>query len=172
MNQYADIWNTKCQPIVFRYAEVLLTYCEAANELNGPSAQIYSYLNKVRERAGMPDVDQAKYNTKEKLRELIRRERAVEFAGEGLRRADILRWKDASGKMLAETVMNGTLERRVGTVSMDKNVAPGMRATINVNASDADKKIEDRRFKTTNRYLPIPQGARDANPQLTQNDGY
>ena len=68
--------------------------------------------------------------------------------------------------------MNGTLERRVGTVSMDKNVAPGMRATINVNASDADKKIEDRRFKTTNRYLPIPQGARDANPQLTQNDGY
>lgn len=55
---------------------------------------------------------------------------------------------------------------------MDKNVAPGMRATINVNASDADKKIEDRRFKTTNRYLPIPQGARDANPQLTQNDGY
>ena len=55
---------------------------------------------------------------------------------------------------------------------MDKNVAPGMRATINVNASDADKKNKDRRFKTTNRYLPIPQGARDANPQLTQNDGY
>lgn len=172
MNQYSNIWNTKCQPIVFRYAEVLLTYCEAANELNGPSAQIYSYLNKVRERAGMPDVDQAKYNTKEKLRELIRRERAVEFAGEGLRRADILRWKDASGKMLAETVLNGTLERRVGTVNMDKNLAPGERATINVNASAADKKIEDRKFKTTNRYLPIPQAAIEANQQLTQNDGY
>ena len=172
MNQYSNIWNTKCQPIVFRYAEVLLTYCEAANELNGPSAQIYSYLNKVRERAGMPDVDQAKYNTKEKLRELIRRERAVEFAGEGLRRDDILRWKDASGKMLAETVLNGTLERRVGTVKMDKNLAPGERATINVNASAADKKIEDRKFKTTNRYLPIPQAAIEANQQLTQNDGY
>lgn len=172
MNQYSNIWNTKCQPIVFRYAEVLLTYCEAANELNGPSAQIYSYLNKVRERAGMPDVDQNKYNTKDKLRELIRRERAVEFAGEGLRRADILRWKDANGKMLAETVMNGTLERRVGNVKMDKSLAPGERATIDVNASAADKKIEDRRFKTTNRYLPIPQAALDANPQLTQNDGY
>ena len=172
MNQYSNIWNTKCQPIVFRYAEVLLTYCEAANELNGPSAQIYTYLNKVRERAGMPDVDQAKYDTKDKLRELIRRERAVEFAGEGLRRADILRWKDASGKMLAETVLNGTLERRVGTVKMDKSIAPGERATIDVNASASDKKIEDRKFKTTNRYLPIPQGARDANPQLTQNDGY
>ena len=45
-------------------------------------------------------------------------------------------------------------------------------ATIKVNASAADKKIEDRVFKTTNRYLPIPQGARDANLQLKQNDGY
>lgn len=172
MNQYPDIWNTTCQPIVFRYAEVLLTYCEAANELNGPSAQVYTYLNMVRNRVGMPDVDEAKYNTKEKLRELIRRERGVEFAGEGIRRADILRWKDASGKMLAETLLNCTLERQVGTVSMDKSVAPGMRATINVNASAADKKIEDRVFKTTNRYLPIPQGALDANLQLKQNDGY
>ena len=120
----------------------------------------------------MPKVDEAKYNTKDKLRELIRRERSVELAGEGLRRADILRWKDANGKMLAETVMNGTLERRVGTVNMDASVDPGMRATINVNASAAEKKIEDRTFKTTNRYLPIPQGALDANQNLKQNDGY
>lgn len=172
MTQYADIWNTKCQPIVFRYAEVLLTYCEASNELNGPSAQVYAYLNKIRQRAGMPKVDEAKYNTKDKLRELIRRERSVELAGEGLRRDDILRWKDSSGKMVAETVMNGTLERRMGTVNMDATVDPGMRATINVNASAEEKKIEDRTFKTTNRYLPIPQGARDANQKLTQNDGY
>ncbi len=171
-SQYSDIWNTKCKPIVFRYAEVLLTYCEASNELNGPSPDIYRYLNMVRERAGMPDVDEAKYNTKDKLRELIRRERSVELAGEGLRRDDILRWKDANGKMLAETVMNGTLERRVGTVNMDASIDPGMRATINVNASAAEKKIEDRTFKTTNRYLPIPQGALDANQKLKQNDGY
>ncbi len=172
MNQYSDIWNTNCQPIVFRYAEVLLTYCEASNELNGPSAQIYTYLNNIRQRVGMPKVDEAKYNTKDKLRELIRRERSVEFAGEGLRRDDILRWKDTSGKMVAETVMNGTLERRIGTVNMDGSVDPGMRATINVNASAEEKKIEDRTFKTTNRYLPIPQGALDANTKLTQNDGY
>lgn len=172
VTQYSDIWNTNCQPIVFRYAEVLLTYCEASNELNGPSAQVYIYLNKIRNRVGMPNVDEAKYNTKETLRELIRRERAVEFAGEGLRRADILRWKDANGKMLAETVLNGTLERRIGSVSMDKSVEPGLRATIDVDAEAANKKIESRTFKTTNRYLPIPQAARDANPKLTQNDGY
>ena len=76
-------------PIVFRYAEVLLSYAEAENELNGPSADVYAKINLVRQRAGMPAVDQTKYGTKDKLRELIRRERSVEFAGEGLRRADI-----------------------------------------------------------------------------------
>lgn len=63
------------------------------NELNGPSAAVYEKLNEIRTRVGMPAVDEAKYNTKDKLRELIWRERGVEFAGEGLRRADILRWK-------------------------------------------------------------------------------
>ena len=63
----------------------------------------------------MPDVDQGKYNTKDKLRELIRRERSVELAGEGLRRADILRWKDENGKMVAEKVLNGELKRMAGT---------------------------------------------------------
>ena len=90
-SQYADMWNTTACPIVFRYAEVLLSYAEAENELNGPSAAVYDKLNQVRNRVGMPDVDKAKYGTKESLRELIRRERSVELAGEGLRRADILR---------------------------------------------------------------------------------
>ncbi len=169
--QYSDIWHTSASPIVFRYAEVLLTWAEAENELNGPSAEVYSKLNLVRERAGMPDVDQAKYGTKAKLRELIRRERSVEFAGEGLRRDDIVRWKDDSGKLVAETVLNGVLERRVGTVDMNGS-NPETRATIDVNASAADKLIENRKFSAYNRYLPIPQGAIDSNPKLTQNTGY
>ncbi len=64
----------------------------------------------------MPHVDVAKYNTQDKLRELIRRERSIEMAGEGLRRADILRWRDAAGKMLAETLLNGDLLRPMGTI--------------------------------------------------------
>ena len=167
-SQYSDIWNTACSPIVFRYAEVLLTWCEAANELDGPSAQIYTYLNKIRNRVGMPDVDKAKYNTKETLRELIHRERSVELAGEGLRRSDILRWKTADGKMLAEKVLNQVLLSREGTVNMDASVAPGMRATFNGKTTE----VETRVFKTHNRYLPIPQGALDANKALTPSDGY
>ena len=63
------------------------------NELNGPSDDVYDKLNLIRNRVGMPHVDVAKYNTQDKLRELIRRERSIEMAGEGLRRADILRWE-------------------------------------------------------------------------------
>lgn len=170
--QYANgIWSTNACPIVMRYAEVLLTAAEAANEISGPSADIYDKLDMIRARVGMPAVDRARYATKETLRELIHRERAVELAGEGLRRADILRWTDAGGKMLAETVLNEVLERVVGTVNY-KESDPTLRAVIDLNASASDKKIEDRKFGTHNRYNPIPQSAIDNNPNLSQNPGY
>ena len=114
----------------------------------------------------MPDVDQSKYGTKETLRELIRRERGVELAGEGLRRADILRWKDTSGKMLAETVLNGDLLRFKGTINYSES-DPFKRAVIT-----GTERVETRSFKPHNRYLPISQGALDKNPNLVQNPEY
>lgn len=170
ITQYANIWASNACPIVFRYAEVLMTWAEAENELNGPSADVYKKLDEIRARVGMPAVDQAKYNTKDKLRELIWRERGVEFAGEGLRRADILRWKTSDGKMLAEKVLNTTLVRRTGTVSDGPD--PETRATIELNPAKEDIFIEDRVFKPFHRYYPLPQGAIDKNPKLVQNEGY
>ncbi len=165
-SQYSNIWQTAVQPIVFRYAEVLLSLAEAENELSGPSDNVYSLLDQIRTRVEMPEVNRAKYNTKETLRELIRRERAVELAGEGIRRFDIVRWKDASGNPVAMKVLKGDLLRVDGTV--DKNVAdPTMRATIT-----GTVKIETRNFDLHNRFLPIPQSARDKNPKLTQNKDY
>lgn len=168
-NQYADVWSTNASPIVFRYAEVLLSYAEAENELNGPSADVYAKINLVRQRVGMPAVDQTKYGTKDKLRELIRRERSVEFAGEGLRRADILRWKGTDGKMIAETVLNGPLQRMVGTVDMT-GTNPETRATINPSAPAEAKLVENRIFKPHFRYLPIPQWVIDRNPNFGKNN--
>ncbi|MDR1644625.1 MAG: RagB/SusD family nutrient uptake outer membrane protein [Tannerellaceae bacterium] len=168
LEQYGgDLYNTSICQVVFRYAEVLLTIAEASNELNGPSEEAYTALDEVRARAGMPAVDRTRYAAKETLRELIRRERSVELAGEGHRRADILRWKDASGKMLAETLLNTPLTRMSGTINYDET-DPYARATI----FDTPVHIEDRKFAPYNRYLPIPQASRDKNPQLTQNDGY
>ena len=166
MAQYGDIWSCKAQTIIFRYAEVLLTYAEAENELNGPSAEIYGMLDQIRTRAGMPKVDQGKYSSKETLRELIRRERSIELAGEGLRRADILRWKDASGKMVAETVLNIPLNSFTGTINYVET-DPYKRAVIN-----GVELVESREFAPHNRYLPIKQDALDKNKQLKQNDGY
>lgn len=171
MSQYGDIWDTGACPIVFRYAEVLLTFAEATNELTGPSTDVYDALDEIRTRAGMPAVERTKYNTKEKLRELIRRERGVELAGEGLRRADIVRWTDDSGLMLAETLLNGPLYRVVGTVDYDESDLY-TRATIDVNADAQSRLIETRIFKSHNRYLPIPQSSIDKNPKLEQNTGY
>ena len=142
-----------------------MTWAEAENELNGPSANVYAMLDKVRTRVGMPAVDQSKYNTKDKLRELIRRERGSEFAGEGLRRADILRWT-SNGKMVAETVLNGPLTRVTGTID-NTATDPTMRAVVS-----GTSKVEDRSFQTYNRYLPIPQWNISDNPKLEQNPGY
>lgn len=168
MDQYNNIWDTGACPIVFRYVEVLLSFAEVENELNGPSDAVYKALDQIRIRVGMPIVNRGKYGTKETLRELIRRERTIELAGEGLRKADILRWKDSDGKMLAEKVMNGNLSRITGTINYNED-DPYKRAVIEPGGSSL---IETRKFAPYNRYLPIPQSSIDKNPNLKQNTGY
>ncbi|MBN2213839.1 MAG: RagB/SusD family nutrient uptake outer membrane protein [Bacteroidales bacterium] len=84
-----------------RYADVLLMYAEARNEATGPDATVYAALDEVRGRTGvdMPPMDQARYDAKESLRELIRNERRVELALEGHRYFDLKRWKIAREKL-------------------------------------------------------------------------
>ena len=89
---------------IIRYAEVLLTYAEAKNEASGPDSSVYSALNDIRDRAGMPAIDASVYNTKEKLRQVIRNERRIELAGEGQRFQDIRRWN------IADVVMKTTYD--------------------------------------------------------------
>lgn len=83
--------------IHLRYADILLMFAEAKNEATGPDADVYNALNQVRGRTGinMPEVDQGKYNTRESLRDFIRRERRVELALEGHRYFDLKRWRIA-----------------------------------------------------------------------------
>ena len=95
--------------IHLRYADVLLMYAEAKNEATGPDATVYDALDEVRGRTGveMPPVDQARYNTKESLREYIRNERRVELALEGHRYFDLKRWKIAREKLNGMEVPGG-----------------------------------------------------------------
>ncbi|WBL23357.1 RagB/SusD family nutrient uptake outer membrane protein [Zunongwangia sp. HRR-M8] len=89
--------NTDQDYIHIRYADVLLMFAEAQNEVNGPNDMAYNTIDEVRNRPGveMPPVDRTRYNTKEELRNYIRRERRVELALEGIRYNDLKRWKIA-----------------------------------------------------------------------------
>jgi hypothetical protein len=127
--------------IVLRYADVLLMYAEAQNEVSGPDQSVYDAINLVRERVNMPALTPG--HTQEELRELIRHERRVEFAGEAQYYTDIRRWKTA------EVVLNGPIHKYDGSV------------------------IETRHFNPNRDYWwPIAQTELDLNPELQQTPGY
>ncbi|MDJ1483794.1 RagB/SusD family nutrient uptake outer membrane protein [Cytophagaceae bacterium YF14B1] len=77
---------------VLRYADILLMYAEALNEL-GQTAAAYPYIQQVRDRANLPDLVASKPNLAQtQMRDQIAHERALEFASEGQRINDIIRW--------------------------------------------------------------------------------
>ena len=85
-----------------------LIAAEALNESKqAPDAEVYKYLNEVRRRAGIPDVEEAWKNakdpervkTKTGMRNIIRQEWNIEFAFEGYRFWNVRRWKTASVEM-------------------------------------------------------------------------
>jgi starch-binding outer membrane protein, SusD/RagB family len=77
---------------VLRYADILLMYAEALNELNQTGAA-YDYIQEVRDRANLPDLAVTKPGlSQDAMRDQIAHERALEFAIEGQRIEDIIRW--------------------------------------------------------------------------------
>ncbi len=81
--------------IIFRLADFYLMYAEAANEVNPNDARVLKYLNLVRERAGLPDIETlnpAIRGNQELQRAAIQRERRIELATEGQCYFDVRRW--------------------------------------------------------------------------------
>lgn len=81
--------------IIFRLADFYLMYAEAANEVNPNDARVLKYLNLIRERAGLPDIETlnpAIRGNQELQRAAIQRERQIELATEGQRYFDVRRW--------------------------------------------------------------------------------
>lgn len=146
----ATPWNSTLPFQLMRYSVILLNYVECQIELGNISDPlIYTYLNKIRKRAGMPDVDQSKYKTQDELRALVRRERRVELAYEGYRLYDIKRWK------IGDKVMNGPV---YGVKMQDK---------------DELYYVETRRFNPDRDYVwPIPSSEVTVNENMEQNPGY
>lgn len=94
--------DTDPDKIIIRYADVLLMYAEAKIELGQIDESVLNAINQVRARAYGVDVsDTGQYpavttTEQSKLRSIVRIERRVEFANEGLRYMDLVRWKLAS----------------------------------------------------------------------------
>jgi hypothetical protein len=148
---------------ILRYAEVLLTFAEAANEAGGPSAEVINAINTVRARAHMPGVNEtfALNNwvlNQTTLRTFIRHERRIELAGEGHRYFDILRWRTG------QQVLRGpvyTLDASQGLSDIE---------TTNGKTNKYPKtKLEERYFNNDRFYVwPIPQSILDQARNLQQ----
>lgn len=77
---------------VLRYSDILLMYAEVLNE-TGQTADAYSYIQQVRTRANLPNLATVRPNmSQEQMRDQLAHERALEFAIEGQRINDLIRW--------------------------------------------------------------------------------
>ena len=142
----ANCWDSGQDFYIIRYSEVLLSYAEALVEKGGYNiSEVIALIDEVRSRAGMPKVENVEGTglTQDGLRQLIRHERRVELAFEGLRMFDVYRWKllkDAVDRINAENTKYGFW-------------------------------YETRYYRGEMEYIwPIPQSEVDSNTQLEQHD--
>jgi starch-binding outer membrane protein, SusD/RagB family len=160
------VWETKTGYILMRYADILLTYAEAKIELNEIDATVTNAINLVRNRAGQPSVVAAGQAA---MRTIVRRERAVEFGGEGLRLFDLRRWD----------IYNTANSTPMVGAAIDPLVAPATPTfdadnTPTYSAASIAARIRFRnqvRNNTNPRYKlwPIPQFEIDVNNNISQN---
>jgi len=107
--QTSGVYEVKQYPFpVVRLADLYLYYSEALNEVEGPTAEALTWIDMVRKRAGIPDVEDSwsnystnpnEYKTKDGFRKIVHRERLIEMAFEGDRYWDLRRWKDIEQEM-------------------------------------------------------------------------
>ena len=147
-----------------RYTEIFLDYAEAANEAQGPRANVgganysaYDVLKALRERVGICKGTRDPYleecaQSKEKMRELIRNERRLELCFENHRFWDLRRWK-------------ANINETAKGVSITTNAATGLLEYKTID-------VEKREYKDYMFYGPIPYSECLKWSNLQQNDGW
>ncbi len=149
-------WRNGVGVIVqYRLANLFLDYVEALNEYDPNHPDILIYLNRIRERAGIPGYGQGGIEVptgKTEMREAIRKERQVELSFENVRYFDTRRWK------IAEQTDNGP------AIGLDiDSPLPGFYTK---------KPFENRVFNKRHYFFPIPEEDVNNNPLLVQNTGW
>lgn len=103
-NPYGGGNDDGIKPVVMRYSDILLMAAEIENELNGPTADAKNWLLEVRSRAFKENEAEAEnyvnsLSGKEAFLQAIKDERALEFCGEFLRKADLIRWNELTSSI-------------------------------------------------------------------------
>lgn len=173
--------------ILIRLAEILLTYAEAKIEMGDIDNLVLNAINRVRARAYGVDVSNTSAypsitsTDQVELRKVIRRERKVEFANEGLRLFDIRRWRIAEKVMpvtLYGQILNPATATGVPQIDDDCFVSyAGIESQYDLNTDSRFPNALNRTFNPNRDYLcPIPQQEIDTykgmGATLEQNPGY
>lgn len=160
-NLYSSITNGLQNGInlrLMRYSDVLLRAAECENEINGPTQVAIDYINEVRRRVALPDLQLSDFPTADHLFEQIANvERPKEFGCENGRGIDLIRW----GFFYDEGRLNQLIEhgyyKRDGTASTEK--------LTEATADDSSFKY----YNPGREYFPIFQGILNSNPNLVGN---
>jgi len=152
-------WGTFCWPL-YRLAEIYLNYAEACNEKpTRDEAEALKYVNRVRNRSGLNNIEVAYPEVKgnqKLLRELILKERMVEFAFENQRFFDIRTW------MIADKEFNG---RRYSLNLVAENYEDSWARTDQIFNQDMV-------FEPKHYLFPIHQDQLKEMKNITQNYGW
>jgi hypothetical protein len=141
-----------------RYAEVLLNYAEAQNEILGaPDQNVYEAVERIRERAGLDPFHLPQGLSKVEMREKIRHERYIELAFEQKRYWDLRRWKIAEEKLNGKT-FHAMYITKIGEDLYSYEAKP---------FSQTPYVFQEKMY-----FMPIPQREMEKNPNLDQNPGW
>jgi hypothetical protein len=110
--------------VIMRYAEILLNYAEALNEVQGPCTEVFNALQLIRDRVGMITKlsSRTDLQTKDALRNFIHKERTVELAFEDQRAWDVRRWNVAV-EALARPIYGVDVTRSAGNIVYTRKIA-------------------------------------------------
>lgn len=168
INTTSGSWGYMSMPLI-RYADILLMYAEALNEYDPSNPDIFTYWNMVRERAGVPDIEEVYpeiVGDRELQRKYIRRERMVEFCFEGLRYFDTRTW------MTAEQEDDGDVFGcNVRATNHNINGEYWKRTSV-FDCYGEGGFMTKRTFTERNYLFPFNQEELDRCPNLTQNLGW
>jgi len=143
---------------LMRYSDVLLRAAECENEINGPTQTAIDYINEVRQRVAIKDLQLSDFSSADALFEQIANvERPKEFGCENGRGIDLLRWGFFYDADRLNQLVEHAYYKRDGTASTEE-----------LTAETADDSSFDYYYKG-HEYFPIYQPTLDANPNLVGN---